>query len=73
MNICCLFRSIHKQIEGYAVNATNDQLSKHVGRQFGGIGVLWRNTILHVYIVCDLQDVRLLGIDLETNYGKFLF
>ena len=65
-----LLRSIHKAFEAYAVSAMNDQLGIQVGRPFGGIGVLWRKSISHAYTICDLQDNRLLGIDIDTNDGK---
>ena len=48
----------------------NDQLGIQVGRPFGGIGVLWRKSISHACTICDLQDNRLLGIDIDTNDGK---
>ena len=67
-----LLRSIHKTFEAYAVSAMNDQLSIQVGRPFGGIGVLWRKSISHVCTICDLQDNRLLGIDIDTdNFEEF--
>ena len=63
--------SIHKTFEAYAVNAINAQLGIQVGRPFGGIGVLWRKSISHACTICDLQDNRLLGIDIDTNDGNF--
>ena len=65
-----LLRSIHKAFEAYAVSAMNDQLGIQVGRPFGGIGVLWTTSISHACTICDLQDNRLLGIDIDTNDGK---
>ena len=65
-----LLRSIHKAFEAYAVSAMNDQLGIQVGRPFGGIGVLWRKSISHACTICDLQDNRLLGIDIDTKDSK---
>ena len=65
-----LLRSIHKAFEAYAVSAMNDQLGIQVGRPFGGIGILWRKSISHACTICDLQDNRLVGIDIGTNDGK---
>ena len=48
----------------------NDQLHLQVGRPYGGIGVVWRKTISHACTIFDLQDVRLLGIDIDTKDGK---
>ena len=31
---------------------------------------LWRKSISHACTICDLQDNRLLGIDIDTNDGK---
>ena len=57
-----LLRSIHKAFEAYAVSAMNDQLGIQVGRP--------RKSISHACTICDLQDNRLLGIDIDTNDGK---
>ena len=48
----------------------NDQLYLKVGRPYDTIGVLWRKTIYHACIIFDLQDVRLLGIDIDSKDGK---
>ena len=48
----------------------NDQLCIQVGRPFGGIGILLIKSISHACTICDLQDNRLLGIDIDTNDGK---
>ena len=45
----------------------NDQLGVQVGRPFGCIGVLCRKSISHACTICDLQDNRLLGIDIDTD------
>ena len=35
-----------------------------------GIGVLWRKSISHACTICDLQDNKLLGIDIDINDDK---
>jgi len=55
--LCYLFIAVkHKEFEVYAISAMDDQLSIHVGRTIGGIGVLWRQYISHACTICDLQD-----------------
>ena len=49
---------------------TVDQLHLQVGCPCGGVGVLWSKNISHACKIFDPNDVRLLGIDVDTKDGK---
>ena len=50
--------------------AMNDDHQLLVGRLYGGIDIMWRTNIYHACNVVNLNDVKLLGIDVDTIEGK---
>ena len=64
---------MHKNFDAHAICAMNDDGQLLVGRPYGGIGIMWRKNISHACNVVNLNDVRLLGINVEfvdTIEGK---
>ena len=56
-----LLKTVHKNFYTHAICL--------VGRPYDGIGIMWRKNISHACNVVDLNDVRLLGIDVDTIEG----
>ena len=50
----------------------NDEQQLLVGRPYGGIGIMWRENISHACNVVNLNDVSLVGIDVDTIEGKIV-
>ena len=61
---------MHKNFDAHAICAMNDDGQLLVGRPYGGIGIMWRKNISHACNVVNLNDVRLLGINVDTIEGK---
>ena len=65
-----LLKNVHKNFDAHAICAMNDDGQLLVGRPYGGIGIMWRKNISHACNIVNLNDVRLLGINVDTIEGK---
>ncbi len=63
----------HNDLIGNGVSAINDELGIHVGRPFGGIGIMWRKTINKYCTFKTYECDRIIGLEFNCDSFSALF
>ena len=68
-----MLSTLHPECEGYGISSVDHEKGILAGRPYGGIGILWKKQIAPCVKICNLDDPRLLSIEITFDDNKLCF
>ena len=68
-----ILANVHPDFDWYGKSSMNSEKGIHVGRPYGGTGILWRKSISQSVKVKNYGDPRIIGVTVSTDNGLLDF